>query len=282
MSSFTSFALFGAGLIGTPIVAGLVAKNLPIVVIARPGSKSVANLPAGAKSALVDIANAAAVAAVLKDHKVDVVISTLGMQAIAAQTPLIEAAKEAGIKLFVPSEFGFPTEGHTSGLLAEKYEISELLKRVGIPSLRIYTGMFMDFIPMAFGYEKTKKIIVIGKGEAPVSVTSVADITGFVVHVLTTLPPIALENKIFRIQGDRVSANDLGPLFGTTVEHVNDIPGPHAADLKALMLIADAGAGSTGWDVVAGKEGTGDNAAGSANKLWPDHQWKTIKEFYNL
>nr|GAT46069.1 predicted protein [Mycena chlorophos] len=282
-SSYTSFAVFGAGTIGSPIIAGLAAKpNISVVAIGRPGSKSLQNLPAGAKAAAVDSADAAALSAVLKEHRVDVVVSALGTHGIAAQASIARVAKDAGVKLFVLSEFGFPTAGHKVGMFGDKNNAAEELKNIGLPSLRIYTGVFMEVIPLAFGYAQHKKFTIVGSGEVPVSMTSIGDIAGFTVHVLTTLPSSQLENKTFRIQGQRLKLNELGPIFNTTVEHVEELEGPMAKELKGLMLIADSGAGSTGWDGEAGKEGTGDAAAGSANKFWEGHQWKTVKEVHNL
>lgn len=138
MSSYKSFAVIGAGALGSTIVAAFAAQNLPVVVLARPGSKSTDKLPAGTKLATVDTSDAAAVAAVFKEHTVDVVLSTVTGYAIGAQKSLIEAAKAANIKLFVPSEYGVPTEGLNEGIWAEKNQIAEQLKSAGIPSLRIY------------------------------------------------------------------------------------------------------------------------------------------------
>jgi hypothetical protein len=47
---------------------------------------------------------------VFKEHKVDVVLSTVTMAATAAQKSLVDAAKLAAIKLFLPSEYGLVTE----------------------------------------------------------------------------------------------------------------------------------------------------------------------------
>jgi nucleoside-diphosphate-sugar epimerase len=138
MSSYKSFAVIGAGVLGSTIAAAFAAQNLPVVVLARPGSKSTDRLPAGARLATVDTSDAAAVAAVFKEHTVDVVLSTVTGNAIGAQKSLIEAAKAANIKLFVPSEYGVPTEGLNEGIWAEKNQIAEQLKSAGIPSLRIY------------------------------------------------------------------------------------------------------------------------------------------------
>ncbi|KAJ7025099.1 hypothetical protein C8F04DRAFT_1129655, partial [Mycena alexandri] len=282
MSSYKSFAVIGAGALGSAIVAAFAAQNLPVVVLARPGSKSTDKLPAGAKLATVDTSDAAAVAAVFKEHTVDVVLSTITGHAIGAQKSLIEAAKAANVKLFVPSEYGVPTEGLNEGIWAEKNQIAEQLKSAGIPSLRIYNGLFTEYIPWLFVNAETKKIHIVGKGEAPLSVTALPDVAGFVVHVLTTLPSAELENKIFRIEGERTKANDLGALFKTAVEYVTEIPGEMGDIKTSVGSEIDSGLGSTGWSVVTKSEGTGDAAASSANKLWPGHHWKTIKEVHGL
>ncbi|KAJ6541443.1 hypothetical protein B0H19DRAFT_1381125 [Mycena capillaripes] len=282
MSSYKSFAVIGAGGLGSQIVAAFAAQNLPVVVLARPGSKSTDKLPAGAKLAIVDTNDAGAVAAVLKEHTVDVVLSTVSGQTLSAQKSFIEAAKAANIKLFVPSEYGVPTEGLNEGFWAEKNQIAEQLKSAGIPSLRIYNGIFAEYIPWLFLNAETKKINIVGKGEAPLSATAIPDVAGFVAHVLTTLPSAELENKMFRIEGERTKANDLGALFKTGVEYVTEIPGD-MGDIKTSVATGlDSGLGSTGWSAVTKSEGTGDAAANSANKLWPGHHWKTIKEVHGL
>ncbi|KAJ7506830.1 hypothetical protein B0H11DRAFT_1972975 [Mycena galericulata] len=282
MSSYKSFALIGPGALGSTIVAAFAAQNLPVVVLARPGSKSTDKLPAGARLVTVDTSDAAAVAAVFKEHTVDVVLSTVTGHAIGAQKSFIEAAKAANIKLFVPSEYGVPTEGLNEGIWSDKNQIAEQLKSAGIPSLRIYNGLFTEYIPWLFLYAETKKIHIVGKGESPLSTTALPDVAGFVVHVLATLPSAELENKIFRIEGERTKANDLGALFKTAVEYVTEIPG-ETGDIKTRVATGlNSGLGSTGWSVVTKSEGTGDAAAGSANKLWPGHHWKTIKEVHGL
>ena len=77
---------------------------------------------------------------------VDVVISTVAGTALDVQPGIAEAAKEAGVKLFIPSEFGGPTEGATEGLFGAKAKVQEQLKAVGIPYALFYTGPFADCI----------------------------------------------------------------------------------------------------------------------------------------
>ncbi|KAF7306517.1 NmrA domain-containing protein [Mycena indigotica] len=280
--SYTSFALVGAGTVGYGIVAGLAAKNVPIVVLSRPGSKNLEELPAGAKSEVVDTTDTDAVAAIFKKHKVDVVLATLTTTANKAQYPLIDAAKAAGVKLFVPSEYGMPTEGQTEGILGEKNDVAAYAKKSGIPSLRVFAGGFVEYIPWLFTYTENKKINVVGEGDVAASYNAVADVIGFVVHVLTTLPPAELEDKIFRIEGDRKRPSEIAALLNTTIERVDKMPGELSELRTGLSIAFSSGAGSTGWDAVNKTEGTGDAAAGSANKLWPGHSWQTIKQVHNL
>ena len=121
-SPFTSFAAVGAGTVGTPMVQALLARNVPVVVLTRPTSS--AKLPAGAKIAPVNYADVAAVTSILRSNKVDAVVSTLSGEGFASQKPIADAAKAAGVKLFVPSEFGMPSEGVTDGLVALKAQFA--------------------------------------------------------------------------------------------------------------------------------------------------------------
>ncbi|KAF7311402.1 NmrA domain-containing protein [Mycena kentingensis (nom. inval.)] len=280
MSAYKSFALIGAGTLGGPILSELASKGVSVVLLTRLGSKK-DGLPAGVKVVSVDFNDVAEVTQALKANGVEVVLSTVATEAVSAQKPLVEAAKAAGIKLMVPSEYGMPTDGQTEGVLGAKNEIAEFIKSAGIPSLRIYIGGFAEFVPWLFAIED-KKIHIVGKGEAPVTITAIADIAGFVAHVLTTLPASELENKIFRIQGDRLKAQDIGPLFGASTVYVDTVPGELGELKTGLQRAFNSGAGSTGWNAATQSEGTGDAAAGSANKYWPGHQWKTVKDVHGL
>lgn len=119
MSGYKSFAVVGGGSIGLPIVKALVAQNVSIILLSRPESAPKA-VPSAVQVVQVDYNDAAAVAVVLKHHKVDVLMSTLSTAAAAAQHSLVEAAKLAAVKLFVPSEYGMPTDGQTEGVLGDK------------------------------------------------------------------------------------------------------------------------------------------------------------------
>ena len=80
---------------------------------------------------------------------VDVAISTVPVAALDVQGKIAAAAKEAGVKLFVPSEFGGMTAGaETEGRSGAKAKASfqDQLKALGIPYAAFYTGPFADYI----------------------------------------------------------------------------------------------------------------------------------------
>lgn len=118
MTSYNSFAIVGAGNLGIPTIKALLSRKASVLVLTRSSKK--AQLPEGVKIATVDYDDVQLIAKVLRDHSTEVVISTLGTQGVTAQSKIAEAAKEAGVKLFVPSEFGLPTAGAKGGFLEIK------------------------------------------------------------------------------------------------------------------------------------------------------------------
>ena len=81
---------------------------------------------------------------------VDVVISTISGRAIEVQGKVAAAAKEADVKLFVPSDFGGNNEGKTEGFFATKANFQGQLKALDIPYTAFYTGLFADYIWVSY------------------------------------------------------------------------------------------------------------------------------------
>lgn len=164
MSGYKSFAVAGAGTIGQPIIeelANLKRQGLvsSVVVLTRSTGQTEALYTGktqreeeyfvglGAGIAKVEYENDDSLAEALKG--VDVVISTLSQLAFSAQEKLAYASKASGVKLFVPSEFGFPTKGRTEGVFGEKDRLRQLLEGWGLPFSCFYVGLFPEttFIP---------------------------------------------------------------------------------------------------------------------------------------
>lgn len=111
-----SIALVGAGSLGQHILRALLTSpsHPNVVVLTRPESKN--DLPGDLSSATiipVDYTNVAALTTLFKEHSIEVVISVVPPPAYTTvQHALADAAKASGtVKLFVPSEWGLPTEG---------------------------------------------------------------------------------------------------------------------------------------------------------------------------
>ena len=90
----------------------------------------------------VDYSNEASIKHALAG--VDVVISTVPSAAFDVQWKIAAAAKEIGVKLFVPSEFGGTSEGISEGVQMEKAKVQAQLKALGLPYTAFYTGAFAD------------------------------------------------------------------------------------------------------------------------------------------
>ncbi|KAJ6482335.1 hypothetical protein C8R47DRAFT_981920, partial [Mycena vitilis] len=77
----------------------------------------------------------------------------------------------------------------------------------------VQTGFFVEFIPWITGYSDT----ILGEGEAPVAWIRWFSVLGFVVHILTTLSVSELQDRIFRIEGERTTFNTAAGLFKAPV-----------------------------------------------------------------
>ncbi|KAI5991447.1 NmrA-like domain-containing protein [Pisolithus albus] len=174
---FKSFAVAGVGnTVGMPIVKSLLSRNAQVIVLTRPSSKK--SLPDGVKTVPVDYSDTKALAAALRENSVDVVISTLSGEGLHAQYKLADAAKAAGVKLFVPSEFGMPTKGATEGVLAEKNKLADYAQSIGLPITRVYNGLYQEFLPFMVGMPEAGKFLIEGSGNEPLSLTAMSDVGG--------------------------------------------------------------------------------------------------------
>ncbi|KAK0185498.1 hypothetical protein F5146DRAFT_1165356 [Armillaria mellea] len=275
-STYKSFALVGAnGIVGKAILDVLIAENVSFIVLTRKSSDSSSNFP-NVKTAKVDYEDIAEVSGVLKEHGVDVLISPINAAVVGkTQYALADSAKAAGVKLFVPSEFGFVTAGASVEVLKEKENFAQYLKKIGLPSVRFFTGLFFAYIPPLVGYHVDQKFNIVGKGQSKASFTALEDISGFVVYVLTHLPAEQLNDKIFRLESERLTLVEISVKVGLPPNHVAKLPGDLAESFfSQLQALIEGGGGSTGWDYEENKEGV--DKAGSANALWPGHEWKTI------
>ncbi|KAH9991970.1 NAD-P-binding protein [Russula compacta] len=218
MSGFKNFVIAGAGSVGTHIIEELLklrntGKVDTVTVLTRSDSSNLdIYRDSGAKIAVVDYDSAES----LKDAitGADVVISTLTHvpPALQRQHLLAEQAKAAGVKLFVPSEFGDATDRENpEGVFAVKQSVHHKLKELDLPYALFFTGPHLNyvFVP-TLGLDLKSGNVTVGlDGNALNSFTAQSDIGRFVVYVLTNLPRSKLEWRVFRIEAERKSFNQI-------------------------------------------------------------------------
>ncbi|KZV74125.1 NAD-P-binding protein [Peniophora sp. CONT] len=265
MSGFRNYAIVGAGNVGGFILdellkakaAGTVDK---VVILTRPDSVSKVQSYASKGATIAPIADYNDVAAVSEALKgADVIISTLGQMAQQLQVPIAEAAKTAGVRLFVPSEFGGSTDGAKQGHLAMKRALTDKLAEI-MPVTKFFNGNLADWmwLPMVHLDVKSGKVAVGGDGNTKMSFTSRPDIARYVVHVLTTLAPEETVNKTFRIESQRLSFNEIFAAYDekhgtklevnyTPVDELRENLVKNPRDFGSLLHLAWAsGAGTVG------------------------------------
>jgi len=163
----------------------------------------------------VDYGSEESIASTLKKVNADVVIAALGSGGLTdVQHTLAKASAKAGVKLFVPSEFGTPTDldDGKANVFALKAQTADLCKELGLPYLRIFTGGFSEWLintPLMGLYIKPPKLIILGPGDKPFSLTTRTDIGRFTAYAILNEPLSRLQNWILRIEGDRLTYNDI-------------------------------------------------------------------------
>lgn len=192
---FPSVAIIGGtGNVGRLILQALCEAQPPfqsITVLTRSaGSDVEANGPT-VRVRTVDYSSRDSILAALKG--IDAVVSAIATQSLETQTTIIDAAVDAGVKFFIPSEFGL---ANTHPLLrrdfpsyADKTAIQdhlENLRRQGkIDYALIFVGLFLDWGMDGFVLDvKRKKVSFWDGGERPISMTTMASIGKAVVGVL--------------------------------------------------------------------------------------------------
>lgn len=213
----SNFAILGAGSIGTWIIEELLNYKASgvvntVKVISRSDAIKSSNpefFTNGAEFAKVDYADEATVSTIFRG--VDVVFSTISSTVVDQQVALARAAKAAGVKLFVPSEYGINTEDATSGVFLAKKKFSEFLREIDLPYVKIFTGLWTDYcITPAWGWKLDEgKVAFGGSGDFQASFVHRTDIARYVGYVFTHIPPSELAWKILRIQGELTTYNKI-------------------------------------------------------------------------
>ncbi|KAJ2805752.1 hypothetical protein H4R21_001139 [Coemansia helicoidea] len=148
---------------------------------------------------------------------VDVVVSGVGVSGVPDQIAMVDGAVLAGVRWFIPSEFGVPLYKSAwmpfdSPLVAKgavERHLQEHMRRTGLAYTVVYTGIALDYIdPRAIGLRLARgTATLVGRGGTPVSFTAVDDVVRLVVDVVRR--PAEMRNRTIRFAGSTANMRTL-------------------------------------------------------------------------
>ncbi|KAB8416412.1 hypothetical protein FH972_024931 [Carpinus fangiana] len=204
----------GSGTAGSAVVSALLASPFQLTILARASSTS--KLPGGAR--IIKVADSHPLDELVAAFTgQDAVVSTLGVLATDVQKRIIDAAAQAGIKRFIPSEFGLNLRNARTlariPAMASKGEIIDHLKAQetkGLSWTGIATGAFFDW-----GLEngwlrvdlKNRSVQILNDGTAKFSTSILPRVGESVVQVLKH--EAETRNRYIYTQSFNVSQQDI-------------------------------------------------------------------------
>ncbi|KAF6822218.1 isoflavone reductase family protein [Colletotrichum plurivorum] len=233
--SIKTVAVVGAsGLVGLRVVKALQAHGFAVTAISR--ESSTATFPEGVAVRKADLSSVPSLTAALEGQDAVVsAISTVAAVVHGSQDPLIDASIAAGVKRFIPSEYGLNTrnlKGEILGdwLIAKTAAVDYLIEKAKEnPSFTwtgIGTSLFFDWSITRGIYGislENKSITIFDSGNQRVSTTSLSFLAEGIAAVLAH--PAETANQYINIIEFDVTQNQLLKLFEEetgakwTVEH---------------------------------------------------------------
>lgn len=212
-ASIKKVALAGAtGALGKPMLQALLDAHFKVTVLTRSTSSNTDSLQ-DVQVAKVDYEDDSSLKSALQGQ--DTVISTLGTAAAAHQKKLVDAAISAGVKRFIPSEFGCDLGNPAARPLpvyAQKVEIEKYLQTkcegTGMSYTFIFNNAFMDWGLRAFIMNiKEKKITLFDGGDVTFTATPLSFIAKGTAAVLQH--PKETANRAVRLHGAAVTQRQM-------------------------------------------------------------------------
>lgn len=190
MTTITKVAIAGAkGDLGEPVFEQLLKAGFQITVITRKGSSHI--WPSNITVKEVNYDSLDSLTEALQGQ--DAVVSTITTSSLSAQINLIDAAVKAGVKRFIPSEFGSDTFNAKASQLPfckPKIEVQQALKKAAAESSLTWTavlcGPFLDWAIRVgfFADVKNRTILLPDGGNNTASSTTLPTVGKAVVGVL--------------------------------------------------------------------------------------------------
>ncbi|KAF3060091.1 hypothetical protein GL218_04823 [Daldinia childiae] len=213
MTTITKVALAGAsGDLGAPVFEQVLNAGFQVTVITRKGSSH--TWPSNVTVKEVDYSSLDSLTEALQGQ--DAVVATITTPALNSQVLLIEAAAKAGVKRFIPSEFGSDTFNEKASQLPcykPKVEVQEALKKAAAESSLTWTavlnGAFLDWAIRVgfFADVKNRTIELPDGGNKTTSAATLSTIGKAVVGVLRN--PEQTKNRPVYVQEAVISLKQI-------------------------------------------------------------------------
>ena len=287
------------GHLGQEMVKACAAAGNEIHALVRPETRKDSNKMKGLTAAKATLHEGD-----LKDYDsllaackaVDNVVSTVGGMQIGDEMPLINAVKAAGVKRFIPSDFGLDpaaTGPNSCVLFDAKAMLHQAIKQASIPYTFVHANGFFSYWIRTLG-DLTKlmgdtlppaEVNIYGDGNVKGSFAGIADIATVTARVLNDPK---MQNKEVRIIANTLTQNELVDLWqkqsGRTVKKTRVA----AQDLE--KIIASSTTPEQGMMLVLAQlhrsvwiRGDAVKRAGTAHdatKLYPDIKLQTVAEAF--
>lgn len=216
--SLNKVGLIGAtGNIGVVILKALLDGGFEVTILSREGSTSTDSLASHPKQKIVKVnfEDVSSITSALQG--IEGLVSNVASHALLSQKKIIDAAIAAGVKRFLPSEFGSDLSVEANKQVPfnqPKIEIQHYLEeKVKTHPNFTYTsvtnGPFLDWcLKMGlFGNLKTREATVWDGGETRISTTTQASVGKTVVGVFKNLE--ATKNKEIRVADTTVTQKQI-------------------------------------------------------------------------
>ncbi|TDL15979.1 NAD-binding protein [Rickenella mellea] len=296
----TVIILGATGKTGASVANGLIeSQKFNVVAGIRPASKNkpeVENLKSrGVEIRLVDI-SAVDDSTVDALRGLDIVISATDYSTISAQKQLVDAAKKAGVKRFIPNDWATPcVRGVRQYYDDQKGVIQDYIREIGLGYTFIDVGIWHQMLPPA---DKSKEFYpghiegftkLYDEGNVKNAFTDIRDIGTFVARIIDD--PRTLNRYVF-IWGEEVTKRQIIDIMekarGTKIETTT----VSLAEIEKKLTSARAAGGAA--QIMAEYEYSfwvrGDNVIENAKKpeyggaldareLYPDIKPRTLTEY---
>jgi phenylcoumaran benzylic ether reductase len=226
---------------------------------------------------------------------VDGVISAVGSMQVGEQHALVDAVRDAGVKRFIPSDFGLDPAAAARGsclLFDLKAGIGEAVKRAGIPYTFIHSNGFFTHWVLSLG-DLTRlggvlppaEVNVYGGGEVKGAFTSELDIAAVTVRALhdpalagrelRLAPNLTTQEELIRTW-ERKSGRSVKRVAVGANELERTIAGATAPEQGMLLVLSQLHRSM--W---IGGEGTKKGpVALEVSEVYPDVRFRTIEEAF--